>query len=68
MVISSVLPSRCDICERKLDRIVDEAADLQLVFPESSLGQLLPILALRHFAIGPEAGRDILLGVVLDLG
>ena len=53
------------ICERKLDRVVDEAVHLQPEFLESSLGQLLPIVALGHLAVRPEARRDVPLGVML---
>ena len=54
-----------DICERKLDRVLDESAHLQLEILEAVLGQTFPILAFGHLAVGPEVRRDILLGIVL---
>ena len=36
-----------------------------LVRKKSSLRQLLPVLTFRHLAVGPEAGRDVLLRIML---
>src|SRR6185437_3400076 len=54
-----------NVRERKLYRIVHEAANLQLVVKESIPGHELPIVAFGHFAIGPKAWRDIRLGIML---
>ena len=54
-----------DVRERKLDRVVDEAAHLELELLEATPGQLLPILAVRQLAVRPEPRRDVPLGVML---
>ena len=49
-----------DVGKGKLDRILDQSADLELEIPEAALGQMLPVLAHGHFSIGPEVRRDVL--------
>ena len=53
------------IGERKLNRIFDEASHLEPEILEADFRQALPVVADRHFPIGPEVRRDFLLGILL---
>jgi len=54
-----------EVGERKLDGVFNEAADFQAEILEIGFSHTLPILANGHFAIGPEVGGDVLLGIFL---
>lgn len=60
-----LLAQHAELFERKLDRLLDHAANSKPVILESAGLELLPIVADGELAVGPEVGRDLIPGVAL---